>query len=249
MPRRERIKSTTGIYHIMLRGINRQVIFEDREDNEKFLDILMECKTISGYTIFAYCLMNNHVHLLMKEGTEELQTIFKRIGGRYVYWYNGKYSRNGHLFQDRYMSEAVETEEYIYTVIRYIHQNPVKAGIVENAEDYPYSSYGEYIGMQAGQLTDIGIAYDLFEREAFIEYHKIPNTDKCLEIGKESPRMTDGQAKEAILKISKCKNATEFQSLDAIKRTDYLRSLKNEGASIRQLSRLTGVSFGIVRKA
>ena len=85
MPRQARKKSERGIYHIMLREINKQTIFEDDEDNFKFLEVLKDWKAVSGYEIYAYCLMGNHVHLLIKTDKEELNQIFRRIGSRYVY--------------------------------------------------------------------------------------------------------------------------------------------------------------------
>lgn len=88
MPRQARRQSESGIYHIMLRGINQQQIFEDEEDNQKFVEVLKDCKLISGFKIYAYCLMGNHIHLLLKAENESLEQIFKRIGARYVYWYN-----------------------------------------------------------------------------------------------------------------------------------------------------------------
>ena len=91
MPRTPRQKSDSGIYHIMLRGINQQIIFEDDEDYIKFIDTLKSYKAISGYEVFAYCLMSNHVHILLKVGKEDLDVIMKRIAGSYVYWYNWKY--------------------------------------------------------------------------------------------------------------------------------------------------------------
>lgn len=129
MPRQARKKSESGIYHIMLRGINQQQIFEDREDYEKFLEILKDCKAICEFKLFAYCLMGNHIHLLIQEGTESLEQVFKRLCGRFVYWYNVKYRRVGHLFQDRFKSEPVDSDDYFFTVQRYIHQNPIKAGL------------------------------------------------------------------------------------------------------------------------
>lgn len=108
MPRQARKKSASGIYNIMLRGINQQVIFEDEEDNNKFIETIKTYKAISGYKIYAYCLMSNHVHLLLKVEKEDLDLIIKRIAGSYVYWYNWKYHRRGHLFQDRFKSEPVE---------------------------------------------------------------------------------------------------------------------------------------------
>ena len=145
MSRQARKPSESGIYHVMLRGINKQQIFIDEEDYEKFLWVLKDTKEISEYKLYAYCLMDNHIHLLIKVEKEPLHIIFKRIGNRFVYWYNAKYQRIGHLFQDRYKSEAVENEEYFLTVLRYIHQNPLKAGICENVSDYKYSSYNEYL--------------------------------------------------------------------------------------------------------
>ena len=135
MARQARKKSNSGIYHIILRGINRQQIFEDGEDYSKFLRILEECKAISKFEIFAYCLMNNHIHLLLKEVKEPIEQVMKRITTRFVYWYNIKYQRSGHLFQDRFKSEPVESDEYFLTVIRYIHQKPVKAGLCEKPQD------------------------------------------------------------------------------------------------------------------
>lgn len=110
----------------MLRGINGQIIFEEDYDKKKFIETIKTYKAISGYKIFAYCLMSNHIHLLIKVEIEDLDLIIKRIAGSYVYWYNWKYKRTGHLFQDRYKSEPVEDDEYFLTVVRYIHQNPMK---------------------------------------------------------------------------------------------------------------------------
>ena len=132
MPRQARKRSNTQIYHAMLRGINQQQIFEDNEDYAKFIQVIRDCKSLSGFQLFAYCLMGNHIHLLLKETNEPIEQIFRRIGSRYVYWYNVKYQRVGHLFQDRFKSEPIETNEYFLTVLRYIHQNPIKA---ENTGD------------------------------------------------------------------------------------------------------------------
>ncbi len=85
--------------------------------------------------------MGNHIHLLLKEEKEELGIIMRRIGSSYVYWYNWKYKRCGHLFQDRYKSEAVEDERYLLTVLRYIYQNPLKAGLVKDIGAYKLSSF------------------------------------------------------------------------------------------------------------
>jgi len=130
MPRQARKKSATGIYHIMLRGIDGRNIFLDDEDRSKFIEKLLSAKQNANFKLYGYCLMDNHVHLLIEEN-EEIGTSVKRITVGYVQWHNNKYGRTGHLFQNRYNSEVVETESYLVTVLRYIHQNPVKANIVK----------------------------------------------------------------------------------------------------------------------
>lgn len=246
MPRQARKQSESGIYHIMLRGINQQQIFEDEEDNQKFIEVLKDCKLISGYRIFAYCLMGNHLHLLMKVEKEDLEQIFKRIGARYVYWYNWKYHRKGHLFQDRFKSEPVDDDSYFLAALRYIHQNPVKSGI--DKLNYKYSSYNEYLHIKDGQLTDIDFVYEMISKDRFISFNNEANDDKFLDLEINNFRLTDAEAREIILKISNCKTVTDFQGLDIEHRNRYLKKSKESGISIRQLSRLTGVSKGIVEK-
>ena len=247
MPRQARKKSKTGIYHIMLRGINQQQIFEDSEDFEKFLQVLNDCKAISEFKIFAYCLMGNHIHLLIQEIKEPIEQIMKRIATRFVYWYNIKYQRVGHLFQDRFKSEAVEDDAYFLTVLRYIHQNPIKAGICKKPQDYQHSSYNEFLGIT--YLINRDFVFDMIDKEQFIVFNNEKTFDKCLDI-EDNPliKVTDEQAQRIIEKYSKCRNVAEFQNLDIKSRDKYLKKFKENGLSIRQISRLTGVSFNVVRK-
>ncbi len=246
MSRRARAYSESGIYHIMLRGINRQNIFEDKEDKEKFLQTLNNYKTISGYKLFAYCFMSNHIHLLLKVENENLDLILKRIAGSYVYWYNWKYKRTGHLFQDRFKSEPIENDEYFLTVLRYIHQNPIKAGLCKNIFDYKYSSYKDYLN--GSDLIDTEFCFGIIDEEQFIQFHNEAESERCLDIEENNFRLTDEEARFIIQKISKCKTAIDFQNLNTEKHDKYLKLCREKGISIRQLSRLTGISFNIVRK-
>jgi REP element-mobilizing transposase RayT len=242
-----RKKSKTGIYHVIMRGINRQNIFEDDEDYERFIETLRSYKAISEYEVYAYCLMGNHFHLLLKVGKENLELVIKRIAGSYVYWYNLKYRRSGHLFQDRYKSEAVEDDSYLLTVIRYIHQNPIKAGLCKCISDYEYSSYGDYVAGDS-RLVDLGFALSIADKDSFIKFNNENKTDRCMDVSDDAGKINDADGAAIMQSISNCANSAEFQSLDTSRRDRYIRELRQKGLSIRQISRLTGVSFGIVRK-
>lgn len=238
-----------------MRGINRQTVFEDEEDCAQFLEALLRYKEKSGYDIYAYCLMGNHVHLLMKIGIEPLEQIMRRLCGSYVYWYNMKYQRVGNLFQDRFKSEPVKDDEYFQTVLRYIHQNPVKAGLVKHVEEYKWSSFHEYVN-QANLVTInllMGMISDDNEkrRQKFIEYINSRSEHECLDIDNEvRQRITDEEAREIIKMVCNLKNAIDLQQLDCQTRNTYLRILKQKhNLSIRQIERITGINRGIVLKA
>jgi len=140
MPRQARRESGTGIYHVMLRGINRQDIFEDKEDYVRMLTCLQQMleqyDDVGNHqpplcTFYAYCLMSNHIHLLLKTNQKDIGSTIKPLAVTYAMYYNNKYSRSGHVFQDRFKSEPVNDMAYFMTLLRYIHQNPLKAGIVK----------------------------------------------------------------------------------------------------------------------
>ena len=247
MPRKARIKSSTGIYHVTMRGINRQRIFEDEEDYKKYLWELKRFQGICGYQLYAWCLMPNHIHILIREGNEPLEQVFRRIGASFIYWYNMKYERIGHLFQDRYKSEPVEDSAYLLTVVRYIHQNPVKAGICKKPADYRYSSYSEYLN--GGALLTRDMLLKQISIDQFVEYHGELNADNCLEVKEtERIRSTDEQLDELIKKRFGIQTTTDVQRMESKKQAEVIKMMVKSGGSIRQISRLTGVSIAIIRK-
>ena len=154
MSRQPRQLSQSGLYHIVFRGVNRQHIFEEDKDYQKMIETLEKLKKDISFEIYAYCFMSNHVHILLKENKElDISLIMKRLLTKYARWYNIKYDRSGALIANRYKSEAVEVDEYFLSVVRYIHQNPLKAKMIENIRDYKWSSYLDYINMADG-ITD-----------------------------------------------------------------------------------------------
>ena len=247
MPRSARKQSDWGMYHAMVRGINRQRIFEDDEDRRLFLRILAETKEKTGFRLFAWCLMPNHVHLLLQEGEEPIGQIFKRLGTKYVYWYNRRHGRTGHLFQDRFRSETVEDDAGFIAVIRYIHMNPVKAGLAETPGEYPWCSYRDYFELTS--LTDPSMILGMMDREAFYAFHSENGPDLGMDLDeRDKMRLPDEKVAEILREQFGCSGPSDFALLPEGKRAIALRRLLKAGGSIRQLSRLTGESVGIVRK-
>ncbi len=247
LPRSAREKSHSGIYHVMLRGIDKQNIFEEPEDYEKVLELLQKGKEIDDITLFGYCLMPNHIHLLLKEGKVPLEQTMKRFGSKYAVWFNTKYQRAGHLFQDRFKSEAVEEPQYFLTVLRYIHFNPVKAGLVRSPQEYPYSSFGCYFGDDRFAETETAFSY--MPKELLSEYHASGCSDCCMDLPEASmPRLTEEQATAEMRRITKCGSSAEFQALPQEKKIKLIKKMKTGGLSVRQISRLTGATYYFIQK-
>jgi len=253
VPRASRLKSISRIYHIIMRGINRQVVFEDEEDYNRFIQTSQRYKGICEYKLFAYCLMGNHVHLLLMEDGEPLETVMRRICGSYVLWYNKKYDRVGYLFQDRFKSEPVDDDTYFLTVLRYVFQNPLKAGIANKIENYKWTNYIEYIEGSESIDTDYVLnIFDTTSREKaisnFIEYITKDNEDGCLDIP-EKRRLTDDDAIKIIKDYCNIDHGIDLQKYEVDKRNFYIKNLKEKyNLSIRQIERLTGISRGIIQK-
>lgn len=290
MPRQARRVSATGIYHVMLRGINRSTIFHDDEDCLVFLQILENClkpapaaaKAEMGHgdgsvvtapagttepsscptrpaprtvpashlrcdtktvpcapsvpaALYSYCLMGNHLHLLLKAGSEPLSGLIKRVGIRFAAWYNHKYQRTGHLFQDRFRSEPVENDAYLLAVYRYIALNPVKVGLCSEPEDYPWCGYSAIAGKHmripctalpvdttAGQLQE-------FIRSEQPEIHPFPE------------QIPDREAESILLKLTGLRSAAQLGALPKETRQQFYTVLVDSGLSARQISRLTGI--------
>lgn len=200
MPRQAREKSLRETYHIMLRGINQQQIFEDEQDYLKFIEVIKSYQAICEYKVYAYCLMGNHIHLLMKFEKEPIEQAFKKIGSKHVYWYNIKYQRKGHLFQDRFKSEPVDDDIYFMTVLRYIHHNPLKAGLCKNIDNYEYSSYSAFLS--GSKFIDTDYVFSILPKNEFIEYNNEFDSIKCLDVeNKVFRRVTDEDARRIIKNI------------------------------------------------
>ena len=245
MSRLAREISPTGLYHIVFRGINKQHIFEEETDYLKMSQILQELKADHCFEIYAYCFMSNHVHMLLKEKkTGEISQIMKRVLTRYAMYFNKKYQRTGALIANRYKSQPVEIDEYFLSVIRYIHQNPIKAGLTNNVKDYRWNSYNEYIDGDK-HLADTEFVLQTISQKEFIEFHLETETDVFLVSDKL--KTTDEAIRRSIMKKLNIE-PHQINTFDRETRNALLHELKDK-YSIRQLERVTGISRGIIAKA
>jgi putative transposase len=172
MARQPRLSIAGYPHHIIQRGNNRQVIFMDVADRQFFLDLLEEHAKQFGIAIHSYVLMDNHVHLLATRSTVGgLPGMMQAVGRRYVRYFNDRHHRTGTLWDGRYKSTLVQSESYLLTCMAYLDLNPVRAGMVAQASDYPWSSYSHYTGQRQDRLiTPHPLAWELgntpFAREA-----------------------------------------------------------------------------------
>lgn len=257
MPRLPRQRSHTGIYHLIARRSNRTTLFHEDEDYYHYLRSLARISEESSATIMGYCLMTNHIHLLVQEDSISISKIMHRLGSSYAYYYNNKYGHSGHVFENRFKSETVEDDIYLKTVIRYIHQNPVKAGLSSSADTYQWSSCKVYFGGRdhLPGLTSTAFILSLFADEpeqaivSFRWFSELETSDDCLDVY-EMQSITDGQAQQIIEKMLRGIPKADLPKMPKSERDRILHQLKSiEGLSIRQISRLTGVSFNIVKRA
>lgn len=148
MARKPRIHLPGGIYHVILRGNGGQVVFLTDADRCRFFLLLQEGGCRFGYRVHAFCCMTNHIHLVVQAGEIPLSRSMQNLSFRYTRWINGREKRSGHLFQGRYQAILVDRDAYLLELSRYIHLNPVRAGLVARPEEYPWSSYRAYLGQE-----------------------------------------------------------------------------------------------------
>jgi putative transposase len=162
MARKPRIELEGGLYHIIARGNNRQAIFHSEDDYRKFLSLLSLQKQKLGFYLYSYCLMTNHVHLLIERQAETVGRIMLRVLTGYSQYYNRKYRKVGHVFQGRHKAVLCQSDKYLGELVRYIHLNPVRAKMVRKAEKYPWSGQRAYLGMEPSGMVDVDPVLRLF---------------------------------------------------------------------------------------
>ncbi len=251
MPRRAREMSPWNMYHVVIKGTDSQRIFESDEDCLKYLEILAYYKKECKFKLLTFCLMGNHVHLVVWILGESLSTVFRKINTCYATWYNMKYQRSGPVQDGRFFSRPIVSERQLIEEICYVHYNPIKAGLEKRFEDgYRWSGYRAF---EKGydDLVDVKDTLKLFGgAKAFRKAHKQYDDAKVkgLDIEQRRKRIPDDVAQQIVVKVSGCKNVTEFQKLPLLDRDIYIQKIRKMGLSIGQINRVTGVSKGKIMR-
>jgi len=184
MPRAARVVFSSMPYHIISRGNNREKIFQQEEDFEKYLEICRRYKDQYDFRLYHWVLMNNHIHLLIEtKENSSLSKVMQGINLAYTLWFNRKNGKVGHLWQDRYKSAVVERDSYLLECGRYIERNPLRAGIIKDPREYPWSSYRVYGYGKEDGLTDRheiyeGMGKDQTQRQKAYREYVCSNRDK-----------------------------------------------------------------------
>lgn len=184
MPRHPRQHVPGGLYHAILRGNHRQTIFHAEVDYLVFQDILRKALDRYGARLHAYCWMPNHVHLAVQVGEPPLGRLMHLLASRYARCKQRSVPTTGHLFERRYRARLVQADQYLLALVRYIHRNPVRAGLVADAADYPWSSHRAYLGRAHTEWLEIAPTLDLFSNSriaAIAAYQRFTGDDSRLD--------------------------------------------------------------------
>ena len=255
MATKKREQSASGFYHVYQRGVSQFDIFEDDVDRGFYLERLLRYCGELGVEVHAWCLMSNHTHLLVRAELEALSAMMRKLGSVFARFFNYRHARTGPLFEGRFCSVCVETDEQYVNVMRYIHRNPVHHEEAALCGGYPWSSYAEHLA--ASPVTCVvGFALSLFGGvEEFARFHRDRDGDKTrhLDIGTSGP-MGDDEARrradEVLAESGFGVAASKIGALPHEARDRAIALVKRAvGCSLRQLQRLTAIAYSVIRRA
>ena len=248
MPRPLRSFSKSKIYHIITKGNNAEEIFYDNQDRRYFLKQLKETKEKFNFEIFTYCLMSNHVHLVIRIDDEYLSKAVQSLIIRYAYYFNQKYKRVGVFVQNRFKSKNVEDQRYFLEVCRYVHRNPEKAGVAKT-QDYPWSSYKEYVGKE--EIINKKILLHYFDNDVkkFIKFTNMFNEEKeTIDFADYEimDKLKDDELANIVIKLFNLDSIDEISKNFKDKSNEdkkYIIKKLNEikGTNVTQLARVTRI--------
>ena len=262
MPRmRRNYNQVTNLYHVIIRGVDKQDVFYEDKDRYKFLKELANTKEKYKFQLCAYCLMDNHVHLVIHDRNQNLSKSIQSLMIRYTSYFNQKEDRIGYLVQGRFLSKNIMNQKYFVNVCRYIHQNPLKANI-SKMEEFKWSSYQEYLGnlVYKEKLVDAVLLLNKFSKtdyneaiKEFVKFHKefeefSDGTDIVeYEMNKV---LTDEQLRNIIQEMWNLDNINEIKQYSAKKKREMLRKILTiKGTNCNQIARVIGITRKVVTSA
>jgi REP element-mobilizing transposase RayT len=238
MARKPRIEFEGGFYHVIIRGNQRQKVFHEKKDFLKYLAFLTDYKDRYAFRFYAYVLMDNHVHLLIETGTFPLSKILQGINQRFTMYFNRRYGTVGHLFQGRYKAILCDRDGYLLSLVKYLHYNPVRAGVVRYPEEYRWSSHREYIGLNQDGLTDMGLVLGMFSKDS----------KRGRRLYREYMREEDKTSKEEFYRTVDQRVLGDEEFVEWVRgrvRSGTLTGRRRHGVSLREIARGIGEVFGI----
>ncbi len=248
MPRRSRIEEQGTFNHITARGSGRRQLFEDDGDKRHFADLLKKMSFEESCSIFAWCLMDNHVHILVQGAPGDLSKMMQRLLGAYAHWFNGHHGHIGHVFQGRYTSTPINEDDYFLAAVRYIHNNAHDMGI-EDIGNYPWSSYKECISQDGEGICRASDTVAMFGGlDSFRRFHACTDEETGF-VSLSRRRLSDAEGDAIASRICGERYRDTLPTLAVSDRNILLARLRLAGLSVRQIERLTGIGRGIVAKA
>ena len=240
-----RKKCESDVYHVVVRGVGKQILFEDDADRRFFLDTLSDQRAGYGVQLYAWCLMSNHVHLLLRAPLEDISAMMRALETRYAGFFNTRHARTGTLFQGRFTSVPVESDEQLLQAVRYIHHNLAGAG---EPIDSPWSSFRDYVGKRGSIDVDTAFVMELFGgKPSFLRLHDSEDRSYAQHLPRH--RVTDTQALSIAKDVLGKVGPHGLKAIDKASRDELLVRLKEAGLSVRQISRITSIGENIIQRA
>ena len=239
-----RKQSEGNVYHVIARGVGQQIIFEDDEDRSLFMGFLERFCRKSNVAIWAWCLMENHVHLLLHGPIDEISSTMQNVQSSYAIRFNKRHTRKGSLFQGRFTSIPIESDAQLATVVRYIHLNPVKSG---GSLASPWSSYRRFTGSSAVDPEAAELIFELFGgKEGFVAAHEVAAGAFASALQGVRPKDRDAlQLAQAVISPMRI---YDIRALSKTERNAYIARMKEAGLSVRQIARLTTIGQNIIAR-
>ena len=240
-----RAMSEGDYYHIMVRGVAKMALFHDDKDRNVFLKTLREALDARQGELHAWCLMDNHVHLVLRMTLPEISRLMHDVELHYAKYFNARNDRVGHVFQGRFKSQAINDDKYYLTCIRYVHRNPEKAGLAKT-DSYPWSSYAEYLGKPG--LCATSFALEMFGGlSGFIGAHKEDVAMVFLDVDEDRRLAVEAVCSEVCLKYNLGSVRDVSEQAPKI-RNEIVVSMKEQGLRGSDVVAATGVSSSTVSR-